>query len=62
MADPYVRQIGRLSDADGVLVAVGVDYDLITLAGRRLTAAQVEELAQLLVRATWEAARQVDGD
>jgi len=65
MSDPYVREVGRIDwEVDdgvaGIPLQVGVDYDTVTIGCGairwRLTAAQLEELAQLLVSATWEAA------
>ena len=64
--DPYAREIGRLADSQGREVVVGVNYDTVTLRTLRtrtsgaveLDSAKVEELAQLLVSATWQAAWQ----
>ena len=69
--DPYVRETGRLEDERGRVVIVGVCYDTVTLrtllvrpgqppaaCGVELDSAKVEELAQLLVAATWQAAWQ----
>lgn len=67
MADnPFVREIGRLEDSQGRIVIVGVNYDTVTLrtlhtrtsGAVELDSAKVEELAQLLVAATWQAAWQ----
>jgi hypothetical protein len=62
MADPYVREIGIVTDMDGFAVRVGVDYDSVTLKASslpgpfaRLTQAQAEEFAQLFVSACWQA-------
>jgi hypothetical protein len=61
--DPRIRDTGQVFDIDGQLLDVGVDYDTVTLGepgqpGKRwrFTRAQVEELAQLIVAASWEAA------
>ncbi len=60
--DPYAREIGRLADSEDREVIVGVNYDTVTLwtriGGVELDSAKVEELAQLLVSATWQAAWQ----
>ena len=60
--DPHVREIGRLDDGGDVAVplAVGVCYDTVTVGCGAirwtLSAGAVEELAQLLVSAAWQAA------
>lgn len=61
--DPHVREIGRIEDGEGRAVIVGVAHDAVTLqavhpAGEavELGGSQTEELAQLLVSATWQAA------
>ena len=65
MSDPFVREVGHVDweiddGVAGILLQVGVDYDTVTIGSGemtwRLTVAQLEELAQLLVSATWEAA------
>ena len=64
--DPYVREVGRLEDGQGRIVIVGVSYDTVTLRTLRtrtsgaveLDSARVEELAQLIISATWQAAWQ----
>lgn len=57
MADPYVRTVGTIDDADGVPVVVGVDYSAVTVrAGGsliRLSLADSEGFAKLFVRASW---------
>ena len=66
MSDPYAREIGRLADSQGRVVIVGVNYDTVTLrtlhtrtgGAVELDSAKVEELAQLIVSATWQAAWQ----
>lgn len=65
MPDPYVREIGRLTDDVGRVVIVGVDYGAVTLrtlhtrtsGAVALGCAQAEELGQLYVSACWAAAR-----
>lgn len=60
--DPRVRTLGQVEDIDGQGLIVGVDYDTVMLGlpefGRRwrFTRAAVEELAHLIVAASWEAA------
>jgi hypothetical protein len=56
MADERIRTLGTVRDFDSIPVHVGVDYDTVTLNGLRFDRAQVEELAQLIVAASWEAA------
>jgi hypothetical protein len=67
MSDPHVREVGRIDweiddGVAGIPLQVGVDYDTVTIGSGettwRLSASQLEEFAQLLVRACWEAARQ----
>jgi hypothetical protein len=53
-----VRIVGEVTDLDDVRVGVGVDYDSVTIGPYRFTLGQVEELAQLVVSATWQAGRQ----
>ena len=66
--DPYIREIGRIEDGRGRVVIVGLNFDAVTLripardGGVELGSSQVEELAQLLVSATWQAAWQVAED
>ena len=55
MPDPYVRELGRVQDIDGIPVTVGVDYDCVTISGARLTTGTCEEFARLLVAAAWQA-------
>jgi hypothetical protein len=53
--------LGRVDDADGFAVSVGVYNGTVTVGDEfpyRFTQAQAEEFAQLFVRACWEAARQ----
>jgi hypothetical protein len=68
--DPYVREIGRLTDDAGRVLIVGVGYDAVTLRTLRtrtsgaveLGPSQTEELAQLIVSAAWQAAWQTGAD
>jgi hypothetical protein len=63
VSDPYVRLLGQVEDADGYLLAIGVDGGTVTVghpAGSegsawRLTCAQAEEFARLFVAASWQA-------
>ena len=72
-SDPYVREIGRLTDDVGRVLIVGVDYDAVTLrtlhtrtdGAVALGQGQQEELGQLVIAAVWQAAwqrRQMDAD
>lgn len=54
--DENVRTLGQVEDIDGTPITVGVDYDTVVVAARRLTRAQAEEFAQLFIAACWEAA------
>jgi hypothetical protein len=56
MADPFVRELGRVEDIDGAALAVGVDYDTVSIGGHRLASAQLEEFARLFIAAHWQAA------
>lgn len=68
--DPYIRETGRIEDSQGRVLIVGVDYDAVTLrtlhtrtgGAVELGGSQVEELAQLIVSATWQAAAQTGVD
>ena len=71
--DPYVREIGRLTDDVGRVLIVGVDYDAVTFrtlhtrtgGAVALGMAQQEELGQLVIAAVWQAGwqrRQMDAD
>lgn len=57
MADPCVREIGRVMDIDGIALPVGVDYDTVSVGGLRLDHAAQEEFARLFVAACWRAAQ-----
>ena len=66
MADPYGREVGRMTDLDGMTVILGLDYDSVTIhagtftpgGGIRLESLQADEFAQLYSRACWEAGAQ----
>jgi hypothetical protein len=64
MSDPYVREVGRIDDAGGFPLPVGIHRRSVIIGDPQdgtswaLNARQVELFAQLLVRASWEAARQ----
>ena len=60
MSDAYIREVGRVADSCGREVIVGVNYDTVTLYTTHveLDATRVEELARLVVAATWQAAWQ----
>jgi len=56
---PYIREVGRLQDMDGIPIVLGVDYDTVTIQAAdlpvQLTRDQAEEFAQIYVSACWEA-------
>ena len=62
--NPYVREVGRLDDEGGFPLPVGIHRRSVIIGDPTdgtswaLNARQVELFAQLLVRASWEAARQ----
>jgi hypothetical protein len=63
MADPYVREIGRVEDIDGLRLVVGIRSGTVTLgfAGEarwKLPVEVADELAAMLITALWQAARQ----
>jgi hypothetical protein len=63
MADPLVRETGRIEDMDGGVLIVGVDYDTVTIARAgfdpfRLESSQADEFGALFISACWQAARQ----
>ena len=66
MADPRVRELGRMTSLDGMPVVIGVDYDSVTIhagefvsgGGIRLECVQAEEFARLFVASCWLAAAQ----
>jgi hypothetical protein len=59
MAEPFVREIGRVEDIDGDPCVIGVDYDTVTIGGEwrnwRFTQAGAEEFAETFTRAVWAA-------
>ena len=57
-SDPYVRVVGHVRDMRGGRLAVGVDYDAVTIGKRRYGPHQAAEFAQVFVLACIEAARQ----
>jgi hypothetical protein len=64
MSDPYMREVGQIDDAGGFPLPVGIHRRSVIIGDPKdgtswaLNARQVELFAQLLVRASWEAARQ----
>lgn len=64
MADPHIREIGRVEDDRGHVMIVGTGHGTVTLAllhadtnDVALTGPQSEELGQYLVAACWQAGR-----
>jgi hypothetical protein len=55
MPDPFVREIGIVTDIDDRPLTVGVDYDTVSIAGYRLATSAIVEFATLLADATWQA-------
>lgn len=51
MANPNVKLIGDLTDFHGRIVAVGTDYDAVTINGLTFDPAQLPELIKLLIAA-----------
>jgi hypothetical protein len=67
MADPQVREIGRLADGDGAPIVVGVDYGWVTVqcgggSPGRLHPAAMMEFARLFGRACYVAGLQEGSD
>ena len=58
MANPYVREVGKLADMDGRLLPVGIDYYAVTIGNYRLTSGLAEEFARLFMSACWMAGQQ----
>jgi hypothetical protein len=52
-----VRAIGEVTDVHGGPLVIGVYRGCVNIDGRMLSEAAMEDLAQLLVRASWIAAR-----
>ena len=61
-ADDDVRAVGTVECAHGAPLTVGVYRGQVNIAGRMLDEEQLEQFAQLIVRAAWEAARDRDGE
>lgn len=61
MADPYVREIGRVKIPGAQPVIVGIDHGAVEIMPsdyrneQRLTVMQADELAALLITACWQA-------
>jgi hypothetical protein len=53
MSDPYVREVGRVTDIDGADLAIGVDHGAVTVGPYRFDRDGQERLAWLLNRAMW---------
>ena len=69
MSDPHVREIDRLTDPAGREVIIGVNYDAVTVRtvhpadeAVELGCSQMEELAQLVVSAAWQAGWQTGAE
>jgi hypothetical protein len=64
--DPFVREIGQVSDAGGFPLPVGIHRGSVIIGDPQegtswaLDATQAEEFARLFVRACWEAAADTD--
>lgn len=54
--DAFVRELGRVTDLDGIPVTVGVDYGAVTISGCKLAGVALEEFARLFTAAHWQAA------
>ena len=68
MADPHVREIGRVTDHDGDQITVGIDGGTVTIGHPEIaipywqgTVEQADEVAALLITALWQAAAQGGG-
>ena len=58
MGDPYVRVLGSVTDMDGSIVHVGVNYDTVSVSNAVdsvFTREAAEEFARLFVAACWQA-------
>lgn len=53
--NPYIREIGAVTDYDGARCAVGVDYSTVTIDRFRFTIKQLDELLQHVSNARPEA-------
>ena len=59
MADQFVRQLGAVTDIDGIPLPVGVDYDCVSIGNVRFTSGLAEGFARLLfMHACWVAGGQ----
>jgi hypothetical protein len=47
MPNPFVREIGRVTDLDGIPVTVGVDHDTVTISGSKFDRARWSHLTRL---------------
>jgi hypothetical protein len=62
-SDPAVRQVGTVTDIDGIALAIGVDHDTVSIGTPgvlphpqwRFDGGTLTELARLLAAATFEA-------
>jgi hypothetical protein len=55
--NPYIREIGAVTDYDGARCPVGVDYSTVTIDRFRFTIKQLDELLQLISEARPEASQ-----
>jgi len=55
MPDPFVREIGRVTDLDGIPVTVGIDYDTVTISGCKLSRVKLPDFIRLVFEAAWDA-------
>ena len=64
MGEPVAREIGRVEDADGEVLIVGIDRGTVTIGMEdrapswQFTPVDADELAALLITALWQAAAQ----
>jgi hypothetical protein len=58
VADQFVRQLGAVTDIDGIPLPVGVDYDCVSIGNVRLSSGLAEEFARLFMHACWVAGAQ----
>jgi hypothetical protein len=57
MGDANIRAIGQVDDVHGAPLIIGIWHGHVNIDGRMLDPEQTEQLAQLIIRATREAAR-----
>ncbi len=68
MGDPYVRVLGSVTDMDGSIVHVGVNYDTVSVSNAVdsvFTREGAESFTRLFAAACWEAGankRRMDGE